>query len=868
MQRMGTDNALRIVLVYAVITGLWILLSDWALAAMVTDPLWLARLEIAQGWILVLASASLLYVLLRYTDPMRVRAEMRQHASDTQLAMALDNATDAIITIDAARRIIHFSPGAEQSFGYCAEEVRGQPFELLLAPDALADYHQHMRDMTVAASTASGTDMCLTVAARRKDKSIFPAEISIARLEQNGAISFTAILRDITRRVQIEHARTEEQLQYQVSLLQNVSDAIISTDTNFAIQSWNKAAATMYGWQSDEVIGKQVYELLQTEYPYNLYQDVLATFLEDGYWQGEVLQRRKDGAVINIQASVTALKDNAGNRVGAVAVNRDITQRKQAEEALKKERDFISAVLDTSGALVVVLNTQGRIVRFNRACEQATGYRFEEVRGRCFWDIFLIPEEIESVKVVFERLLQGDYPNEHENYWVTKSGERRMIAWSNTCLLNSSGAVEYIISTGIDITMRKRWERELRQRNRELTTLNTITAAVSSSLDLTEVFTILNTLLAEQLHVTGGALYFYDKDEDMLALEASWGLPTAAVTALETLSVVTSHNKQVVQKKEALFKPDFRAVEQFLAVGLDAARPDWQSYLGIPLLARGEIQGVVDLFSQSPTVFSSEQVAFFKVLGQQVGVAIHNARLFEQVRDGHERLQTLSRRLLEGQEVERRTIARELHDEIGQALTAVKINLQAMQHTLDVAMLGVHLEESIEIVNRALQQVRNLSLDLRPSILDDLGLVAALRWYLDRQARLGGFAAKFTADLEEETRLPPDLETVCFRVGQEALTNVVRHAQAHKVRVALQQRDVALYLVIRDDGVGFDVRAAQARAMQGMSLGLLGMYERVTLAGGQIEITSAPEDGTEVWVRFPLAVYGFHEDLDKRSSAT
>jgi signal transduction histidine kinase len=214
-----------------------------------------------------------------------------------------------------------------------------------------------------------------------------------------------------------------------------------------------------------------------------------------------------------------------------------------------------------------------------------------------------------------------------------------------------------------------------------------------------------------------------------------------------------------------------------------------------------------------------------------------------------EALQILSRQLLEAQENERRHLARELHDEVGQALTAVKINLQTAQRTPDT--LAAYLEDSISIVDRTLQQVRNLSLDLRPALLDDLGLVAALRWYVDRQAQRAGFIAQFAAD-PLEPRPHPDIETACFRVAQEALTNVIRHAQAQHIRVELRERNAELHLLMRDDGKGFDVRAAQERAAQGASTGLLGMQERVWLVGGQIDIESAPTWGTEIRVRFPL----------------
>jgi signal transduction histidine kinase len=148
-----------------------------------------------------------------------------------------------------------------------------------------------------------------------------------------------------------------------------------------------------------------------------------------------------------------------------------------------------------------------------------------------------------------------------------------------------------------------------------------------------------------------------------------------------------------------------------------------------------------------------------------------------------------------------------------------------------------------------------------------LGLVVALRWYVDRQAQRSGFTAQFVAD-PLETRPRPDIETACFRVAQEALTNVTRHARAQQVRVELRQRDTELHLLIHDDGKGFDVRTAQERAAQGASMGLLGMQERVWLVGGQIAIESAPAWGTEIRVRFPLQNSRQPLAIGPRSEAT
>jgi PAS domain S-box-containing protein len=215
------------------------------------------------------------------------------------------------------------------------------------------------------------------------------------------------------------------------------------------------------------------------------------------------------------------------------------------------------------------------------------------------------------------------------------------------------------------------------------------------------------------------------------------------------------------------------------------------------------------------------------------------------------KLQVLSRRLVEAQETERRNIARELHDEIGQALTVMQLNLHAMLQSPAADGLTPLLDESLKVVERVLEQVKDISLNLRPSILDDLGLEPALRWYTNRQAALVELKVGFQADGLEQ-RLDPVIETECFRVAQEALTNVVRHAQARHVTVDLHTKDNRLHLSVRDDGVGFDVAAVRDRAVLGASLGLLSMEERAALAGGGLEFRSTPGQGAEVLAWFPL----------------
>jgi PAS domain S-box-containing protein len=149
-------------------------------------------------------------------------------------------------------------------------------------------------------------------------------------------------------------------------------------------------------------------------------------------------------------------------------VRSELEERQQAEQALAQEHNFVSAILDVIGALVVVLDCEGQILKFNQACEQTTGYRFEEVVGEYIWDLLLLPDEIEAVRTEFHSLKAGEFPNHYQNYWLTKNQQRRLIAWSNTCLTNEDGQVEYVIATGIDVTEQKQAELALKHLNEEL----------------------------------------------------------------------------------------------------------------------------------------------------------------------------------------------------------------------------------------------------------------------------------------------------------------------------------------------------------------------------------------------------------------
>jgi signal transduction histidine kinase len=202
------------------------------------------------------------------------------------------------------------------------------------------------------------------------------------------------------------------------------------------------------------------------------------------------------------------------------------------------------------------------------------------------------------------------------------------------------------------------------------------------------------------------------------------------------------------------------------------------------------------------------------------------------------------------QEVERRRIARDLHDVVGQALTAVRLHLALIRgDPWSPGDVFFEVDQAVELVDAALREVRELAAEIRPAILDDLGLVAAARSCLARQARISGFRAEFVSDLADEA-FGLEVDAACLRTLQEALTNVSRHADASWVQVRLTTADDRLVLEVRDDGVGFDPDVIRS-GPTGSSLGLLGAWERIALVGGSLTIDSAPGQGTVLCASFP-----------------
>lgn len=536
---------------------------------------------------------------------------------------------------------------------------------------------------------------------------------------------------------------------------------------------------------------------------------------------------RPDGRIRALRFDGEVIGDGRGNALRLIGVCQDITEYRAVMEALREsEERFRLLVEGVQDYAIFMLDPQGCVVSWNAGAVRIKGYSASEILGRHF-SLFYPPEDIERGvpdEVLGQAATAGAW--EGEGWRLRKDGSRFWASVLITALRDGAGILRGFAKITRDITDRRRAD-ELLSRQRQL--LETVLGQAAEAIVACDA-------RGRMLFVNAAARRLAGLDPNGAALDmtlSAWGeardaeghpIPADALPVAKAL-----RGESIVGREMRMVRADGSAYDV-----LSSATPLTGN--------EGGIIGAVATFTDI-TPRKTHEAA--------MQLMTHRLRL-------------LSMKLLETQEAERRHIARELHDEIGQSLTALKFSLQATHRLSDDRSLSHACQNMIGQVDTLLDQVRNLSLDLRPALLDDLGLTAALRWYIDRQSKRAGLPIHFH-DGTRDASIPQAVATVCFRIAQEALTNAVRHAQAGKIAVTLRLHQRELELEVADNGQGFEVEAMRRRAVQGASFGLLGMRERADLLGGSLWIDSHPGRGTTVRARLPLtAVPAAHPSAEGR----
>jgi PAS domain S-box-containing protein len=605
---------------------------------------------------------------------------------------------------------------------------------------------------------------------------------------------------------EMRHTKAEEdELRQQQEMLQTIFDhipvMINSTSEDGRLQLVNRAWERILGWSIEEILTHNL-DIFAEMYPDSHEHQRVLNFIAaaTGEW-ADFKTKARDARLLD--TSWANIRLSNGTRIG---IGQDITERKRAEV----ERAFLAAIVESSGDAISGTRLDGTIMSWNSGAEHLYGYTAAEVIGQSI-SILVPADRAHEVAQIFEHIKRGESIRQYETQRVRKDGRSVEVALTISPINDSAGATIGVSAIARDISARKRTEAELKKHETQLLNAQRLAQLGSWERDLAT-----------------GAISWSEELYHMLGVD-----PSTSPNYTSALLIVHPDDRAAVEARSIQILLDHRSyTHDFRIIRPDGSICTMQSCVEVLTDHDGR---VVRLFGTMQDITERKQAEAERV------------QLFEQVRASREQLLHLSRQLLQAQEAERRHIARELHDEIGQTLTSISLMLTSIQ-PLPTDSIQTRLAQAQTLVRNLMDQVRNLALNLRPAVLDDFGLVPALVWLFERYTTQTTIDVRFEHRGLEEQRFAPDVETAAYRIVQEALTNVARHAGVSEVTVRLWTDADTLMLVIADAGRGFDPQLARAHP----STGLAGMHERAVLLGGEVTIESAPQAGAQVIASLPL----------------
>lgn len=389
-------------------------------------------------------------------------------------------------------------------------------------------------------------------------------------------------------------------------------------------------------------------------------------------------------------------------------------------------------------------------------------------------------------------------------------------------------------------------QRAILQRNRELAALNAVANVVNAPAALNETLDRALRALLDSLALPASWVFLRDAANERIELTTWVGLPLDVGVREAEVALRGCPCTIALTKKQSIVVaplPECCPLREACTIA---------SHVTVPIVSRERVLGVLSVASEDASAFSPAEVKLLEAVGQQLGIAVENARLWDDLREKERVRGQLLEKVISAQEEERKRIARELHDDTGQALTSLMVGLRAASDACAPATRA-QFEQLRDIAAETLQSVKRLARELRPAALDDLGLAAALERYVANYRLTYGLNADLQmTGFQNDARVPAESELALYRIVQEALTNVAKHARAQNVSIVVARKPASVVAVIEDDGQGFDAHAVLMSPHEETKLGLHGMRERAELLGGQLQIESTPGQGSSVFVEIPI----------------
>jgi PAS domain S-box-containing protein len=635
-------------------------------------------------------------------------------------------------------------------------------------------------------------------------------------------------------------------------VLNRIPDGLFTTDSVFRITYFNPAAEKITGYPATKAVGMYCKDVFGKSICEPDASPDNSNSEGDNLYNREYFIAHSDGRKIPVIFSTSVFRDDSGKIVGGLQIFKDITQIHNMQEKIAKRERKYRRVFEGSHDMIYTTNNEGKILDINDAGVEMLGYRNKQEVLALDHARMLYRNPLDRERFA-KRIDSEGFVKDYEVDFIKQNGAVLHVLISSRKYENpETGEVEY---EGIikDITKRKQAEQIIRQKNLELSVLNSVAVALNMTMDMPYILEVTLKNVIRSLGINRGGVFLFDHDIPTARLEAGLGLPPQSPDTEDGILFMDPKLRKHLLNTEGKVDPEpvFPAFKAKYKTK-DGSEVPWLCCFLISF--KGKSVGFFGLDIPSTRILSHSEYHHMGSLGNFIGGAIENTQMMKTINRHQEELSRLTKMLYFNQEEEKRRIARELHDEAGQALTAVKLSLERLEQEASESpeKLLEDISEIKKLVARTSSEIRGLSYRLHPTLLVDLGLEPALKLYfkemaarcdLDIDYRLVGF----------DKRLDMELETVLYRFCQETLVNALNHSGAENFKLSIIKSYPKIIFSVEDDGVGFD---GQIGGEDKRSLGLIGLRERAVQLGGSFHLLGRPGRGTRIRIEIPFKEVG------------
>jgi PAS domain S-box-containing protein len=761
-------------------------------------------------WLIgIIIIITLIYFLRKYLEQLNISiVDLRN--SEEKFRDLLESAPDGMAIVNSDGKIIMINNQMEIMTGYTSHELDNNIIEKLIPKRFTGHTQKRNRYSSNPKFRMMGENIELYVL--RKDGSEFPAEISLSPLETKEGLIISCAIRDIS-----ERKKRDEILKKQAMIIEQIHDAVISTDLDGFITTWNNGAEKLYGYTKDEVLNKHITTVYPEDKHSFLENEIIAPLKAKGEYKIEDIVQHKSGKIFHTQLSLSMLYNESGDAYGMIGFSIDISQRKEAEHLIIESEVRLRNMLDSMYTFVGLIDLDGILVDANKAPLDRASISAEDVIGKKFSETYWWSYSKE-VQVRLDSAIQQAKEGAVTRYdEIVRMGESDFVTIDIIIgpLFDSEGNIIRIIASAADVTDRVNADNKLRKSEEHF---EFATTGSNDGLWDWNIETNLEWWSSRFYQLLG-----YKENE----IEPAFQIFISLLHPEDKNNVSIAIDNHLNFDKE--YNIDFRMkTKSGIYRWFNSRGQVIRDANNKPIRMAGTIRDITENMAQ-------EEIIKLKTT---------------ELEHSKNNLRQLSARIERVREEERTSIAREVHDELGQAFTALKFDVSWLKKSIRTSKEEINekLDAMIELISINTERVRKISSELRPPVLDDLGLNAAIEWYCFDMKQKLGLEYEHNIDLDEQN-ISLDLRTALFRIFQEAITNIVRHSKADKYWVNLDYYEGHLIMQIIDNGIGIN----EHDITHSTSLGILGMEERIQAYGGAVTVRNYEKhSGAEVYIHVPI----------------